>query len=134
MTDLSVLECTCPVSCLLSAVLGVSHPLAVDGDRAVIGDGDSLVVLDLTHVYSPVVASRHELAGWIDGVELWKRRAYVSGEGFDDVVDVRIPPSPATSGVHDVRDWVVGVEWAGDRSYRTELGFLHEVEIVTSTP
>jgi hypothetical protein len=127
--SVELFECSCPVECLLRAVLGAKHPMDADLDRVVVGDESTLVVVDIKNPYEPVVASYHEAAGLIDGVRLWDRRAYVSGDAMDELVDVRIAQTPEPVGTHEVREWVMGAEWNGDRAYRVELTFLQEAEL-----
>jgi hypothetical protein len=127
--SVELFECSCPVECLLKAVLGAKHPMDADLDRVVVGDESTLVVVDIKNPYEPVVASYHEAAGLIDGVRLWDRRAYVSGDAMDELVDVRIAQTPEPVGTHEVREWVMGAEWNGDRAYRVELTFLQEAEL-----
>jgi hypothetical protein len=127
--SVDLFECNCPLECLLRATLGAKHPLDVDLNRAVVGDESTLVVVDLGDPYEPVVASYYDAAGVIDGVRLWDRRAYISGDAMDELVDVRIAGTPELVGTHDLREWVMGAEWNGDRAYKVEFTFLQEVDL-----
>jgi hypothetical protein len=126
---MDVFECWCDALCRAWAMIPLPHPLSVDRCYGVLGDGDTLHVLDVTRPSSPEWLGSYEAPGGFSNLKLWRRFVYLDNAARE-IVDIRIPEEPAPAGSHDVADWVEGAKQAGDWVFTTDFSFLRAARIL----
>lgn len=81
---------------------GITNDVAVDGDYAYIGEGQDLVVLDISSRYDPFEVGRINTPSIVEGVAVADGYAYVAcGESGFLVVNVTDPYLPTLLGSND---------------------------------
>ncbi|MBP6964276.1 MAG: hypothetical protein KBC96_07715 [Armatimonadetes bacterium] len=97
---------------------GTCSAVAVSGNRAYIGIGPRLVVLDISEPYTPVEIGKTEvLSGVVRDVALSGDYAYVAAGTRLQVVDVSASESPSLVGVCDTTGSALDVAVSGNYAY-----------------
>ncbi len=97
---------------------GDSYAVAVSGNRAYVGMGASLVVLDISQPASPTVLGQIKLQNTVRGVAVSGNYAYVAlyYSGLQ-VIDISNPASPVRVGGYDTSGAALGVAVSGNYAY-----------------
>lgn len=105
---------------IVSSIGGACYGVALQGNYAYIGEGRSLVVVDVSTPASPSRVGRVTLPGLVRGVALLGQYAYVADEeGGLQVVDITTPASPTIRGFYATTNdmWSAGISIFGGRAY-----------------
>ncbi len=103
---------------------GTISSYAVSGDRALLGIGRRLMVLDVADIASPaLVATTAEFSGWIDSIAISGNHAYVGKRSSGlEIVDVTDPASPVSVGTVYFEGYGLRVVVSGSFAYITSFG------------
>jgi len=94
---------------------GVTDAVAVSGSYAYVGQGESLVVLDISDPASPVQLGRMRTGGILEDVKVSGTYAYIADrENGLVVVDISDPATPFLAGHYDTAGNAKGVTVNGD--------------------
>ncbi len=103
---------------LVGSVGGYGYAVAVSNNYAYVGEGRSLLVLDISTPSSPTKIGQVTLPGIVRGIALLNQYAYVADEeGGLQVVDVSSPTAPAIRGFYPTIGWTDGITVLGGRAY-----------------
>ena len=102
---------------------GVTCAVAVAGDYTYIGQGQDLVVLDISNPASPTELGRLSTAGFVRDVAVSGSYAYVADDTNGLViVNVDNKATPTLAGSYDTAGGVHGVAVSGNYAYVAEYG------------
>jgi len=103
---------------LVGSVGGYGYAVAVSNNYAYVGEGRSLLVLDISTPSSPSKVGQVTLPGIVRGIALLGRYAYVADEeGGLQVVDVSSPTAPTIRGFYPTTGWTDGITVLGGHAY-----------------
>jgi hypothetical protein len=115
---------------LLGSSGGSCYGVAVQGNYAYVGEGRSLLVLNVSSQSSPTKVAQVSLPGIVMDVALFGNYAYVAdGEGGLQVVDISNPAIPQVSGYQSSTNytWTAGITIFGGIAYVADQGAGLEV-------
>ena len=115
---------------LVTAVSGTCYSLDVSGGYAFIGEGRSLVVVNVSSPSSPSRVNSILLPGTIYDIKIWGNYAYVAnGEAGLQVVDISTPSSPKICGYNVISNNVGAnsITISGGRAYVADENYGLEI-------
>ncbi|HEY3361147.1 MAG TPA: hypothetical protein VGK06_04770 [Methanosarcina sp.] len=97
---------------------GFTDAVDVVGNYAYIGQGQDLVILDITNPSSPVSVGRTMTKNLISGVKISGNYAYLAaGDNGLVIVDVSNPSSPVLKGSYDTPGYASSIAISGNYAY-----------------
>lgn len=103
---------------LVSQLGGANHAIKIQGNYAYVGEGNSLVVLDISNVTAPTPVGRLTLPGMVNGLAISGNYAYVADDDAGlQVVDISTPAAPAIRGYYNTGGSANKVSLLGGRAY-----------------
>ena len=98
---------------------GASYAVAVSGNRAYLGMGPRLVILDVSNPAGPTVLGTSEvMPDIVQGIAISGNYAYVADyDAGLQVIDISNPSSPTRVGGYDTSGYAVGVAVSGNYAY-----------------
>jgi len=113
---------------------GVTHTTAVSGNYAYVGQGQDLVVLDISNPSQPLELGRIITLGLIYDIKISDNYAYVADHKNGLViVDIRNPAAPTLTGSYDIAGYAWDVAVSGSYAY-VAAGYYGLVIIDISDP
>ena len=113
---------------LMNSFGGRSYGIWVQGNYAYVGEGKSLLVMDVSVPANPWRIGRVQLPGTVRGIAVSGQYAYVaSSEGGLQVVDISAPAAPIVRGFYPTSSWTDGVAVLGGRAYVADEGVGLEI-------
>jgi len=108
---------------LVSSIGGYGYGVAVSNNYAYVGEGRSLLVLNVSNPSSPSQIGRVTLPGIVKSVALLGQYAYVADEeGGLQVVNISNPSAPTISGFYPSTGFTEGVTIYGGKAYAVDRG------------
>jgi uncharacterized repeat protein (TIGR02543 family) len=102
----------------VSQIGGVNQAIKIQGNYAYIGEGNSLVVMDISNSNAPSAVGRISLPGVVNGLALSGSYAYVAADdGGLQVVDISTPTAPAIRAYYLTDGIANKVALFGGRAY-----------------
>lgn len=103
---------------LVTSLGGRAYGVAVQDNYAYVGEGSSLLVLNISTPSSPSLVGRLAMPGKVMDIALFGQYAYVAdADAGLQVVDVSNPSAPALKGFYATPGWANGISILGGRAY-----------------
>ena len=105
---------------LVSAIAGSTFGVAAQGNYVYMGEGRSLVIVDISSPASPSKVGQVTLPGLVMDIALFGNYAYVADlEGGVQIVDISNPAQPLIRGYYSTPNvaWTEGIAILGGRAY-----------------
>ena len=119
---------------LVTSLGGQAYGVAVQGNYAYIGEGSSLLVLNISNPSSPSLVGRLAMPGMVRDIALLGQYAYVAnGDAGLQVVDISDPAAPGIKGFYATPGWAYGITILGGKAYVAEGAGLDILDLSNPT-
>ena len=115
---------------LVTAIGGRAFGLAVQGNYACVGEGSSLLVMNISNPANPALFGRLPLPGKVMDIALFGQYAYVAdADAGLQVVDISNPAAPVLKGYYLTPGWANGIVILGGRVYLADGAGLEILDL-----
>jgi len=103
---------------LVTSIGGLVEGVAVQGNFAYVGEGSSLVVINISNPASPATVGRMAMPGMVWDIAISGQFAFVANDDAGlQVVDISVPAIPKLVGFYDTPGISYGITIVGSKAY-----------------